>query len=81
MDNLLKDLSVKANRYYEDCVLYSLPLRPPAMPDWLVDLVLAATNTDLAPPRHTAPVTPPSVHYQVKLATKYCGIYRYKSLK
>ena len=65
MDNLLKDLSVKANRYYEDCVLYSLPLRPPAMPDWLVDLVLAATNTDLAPPRHAAPVTPPRAHYQV----------------
>lgn len=44
VDDLLKDISIKANRYYQDYVLYSLPLTAPVIHSWLVDLVKNNTN-------------------------------------
>ena len=39
MDDLLKDISIKANRYYQDFTLYTLPLSGPEPPPWLMELV------------------------------------------
>ena len=39
MDDLLKDISIKANRYYQDFTLYTLPLSSPVMPPWVTELV------------------------------------------
>ena len=39
VDDLLRDISIKANRYYQDFILYTLPLSSPSMPAWLPDMV------------------------------------------
>ena len=39
VDDLLRDISIKANRYYQDFILYTLPLSSPTMPAWLQDMV------------------------------------------
>ena len=39
MDDLLKDISIKANRYYQDFTLYTLPLSGPVPPPWVTELV------------------------------------------
>ena len=35
----MKDISIKVNRYYQDFVLYTLPLSGPVMPGWVSELV------------------------------------------
>ena len=35
----MKDISIKVNRYYQDFVLYTLPLSGPVMPGWVSEMV------------------------------------------
>ena len=39
VDDLLRDISIKANRYYQDFILYTLPLSGPSQPAWLQEMV------------------------------------------
>ena len=44
VDDLLKDISIKANRYYQDYILYTLPLSSTSIDQSLVELVRNNTN-------------------------------------
>ena len=44
VDDLLKDISVKVNRYYQDFVLYTLPLTKPVLDSGLMDIVSNNSN-------------------------------------
>ena len=39
VDDLLRDIGIKANRYYQDFVGYTIPLSAPEPPTWLLSLV------------------------------------------
>jgi len=39
VDDLLRDIGIKANRYYQDYVMYTMPLSAPSPPPWLLELV------------------------------------------
>jgi proteasome activator subunit 4 len=44
VDDLLRDIGIKANRYYQDYNMYTLPLSDPALPPGVVELVRAHTG-------------------------------------
>jgi len=46
VDDLLRDIGIKANRYYQDYNMYTLPLSDPILPPGVVELV--KSNTGLA---------------------------------
>ena len=64
----MKDISIKANRYYQDFSLYTLPLASPVMPAWVAQLVTSETAVTRAQCRGAALATNTAmkqvVHYQ-----------------
>ena len=77
MDDLLKDISIKANRYYQDYSLYTLPLASPVMPAWVAELVTSETAVTRAQCRGGALATNTAmkqvVHYQ-QLEARLVGL-------
>ena len=44
VDDLLRDIGIKANRYYQDYNMYTLPLSEPVLPDGVTNLVSSFTG-------------------------------------
>ena len=68
VDDLLRDIGIKANRYYQDYVMYTMPLSAPSPPPWLLELVKGegggATRAGGAAPFPTTGAMAGQLHYQ-----------------
>ena len=49
VDDLLRDIGIKANRYYQDFIGYTIPLSSPESPSWLISLVRKSVAYSLNP--------------------------------
>jgi len=79
VDDLLRDIGIKMNRYYQDFTLYTIPLSGVIQPTWLAPLVKSNTSYDGSAGLTNNTAMASQMDYQA-LETSLVGLVTGKSL-